>query len=124
MIFEGESVLRELRPGARKGITMPSHGRPRTRRQVPQGRWVGVQMETDDGAPEADRPELAAPGGPGAVVSSGNPPDWNSGQMAITHGEPQPHMDPDTMADSEAGPTGLRANPGGGERWGSIDPPK
>lgn len=74
-------------------------------------------MEIDDGGPEPDRPELGLPGGPAETLGGREPADWNKGQMAITHGEPQPHIDPDRMADSETGPTGRRANPGGGQRW-------
>jgi hypothetical protein len=49
-------------------------------------------------------------------------PGWNKGQMAIDDGdEAQPRYDPDTMPESETGPTGGRANPGGGERFGEID---
>jgi hypothetical protein len=78
-------------------------------------------MEIDDAGPEPNRPELAEQGGPGEVLGDREPEDWNKGQMAITHGEPQPHIDADAMPESEGGPTGRRSNPGGGERFGDID---
>lgn len=67
-----------------------------------------VVVETDAAAGDADEGR--------------SEPGWNKGQMAIDDaGEPQPRYDPDAMPESQEGPTGGRANPGGGERFGEID---
>jgi hypothetical protein len=86
------------------------------------GQWDKEQLRIDD---EADDP-LAPTTRPGPSTDpSRDEPGWNKGQMAIDDaGEAQPRYDPDTMAESETGPTGGRSNPGGGERFGEIDDTK
>lgn len=75
----------------------------------PTARWSSQQMVFDRG--DGGSGKRGPSRGDVAVL------DWNKGEMAITHGEPQHRIDPASMGDSEAGPSGRRANPGGGERW-------
>jgi hypothetical protein len=82
----------------------------------PAGHWDRHQMEFDDRGP-ADEPSPTAP--------EDDVPGWNKAQMEFDDpGEDHATrrwIDPNEMPESEEGPTGLRANPGGGERFGDID---
>jgi hypothetical protein len=70
----------------------------------------------------AEEVVVATDAGVGGQDEGQTRPGWNKGQMAIDDGgEAQPREDPDAMPESEEGPTGGRANPGGGERFGEID---
>lgn len=93
--------------------------------QEPAAHWDKEQLRIDDGSEDPISPR--SEGEPAiadhvADVEADPDRDWNKGQMAIDDGDqPQPWIDPDTMLESEMGPTGGRANPGGGRRFGEID---
>jgi hypothetical protein len=116
--------------------------------QPKAGGWQKEEMRIDDGAGDPLPPEpgtdddeadvtvvdvVAVDPAAGEVVaahvetvvgedSGEDEPGWNKGQMTIDDGGEAPRrIDPDAMPESEEGPTGLRSNPGGGERFGEID---
>ena len=102
----------------------------RTVDDLPSGTWDKEQMRIDDAGADALPPrsgnERIASGddlaGADALDRGRDAAGWNKGQLVFDDGaDPQPRIDPDLMEDGEAGPTGRRADDGGGQRFGHTD---